>query len=181
MGNPRTLIYGQKLHRDLEWNFSFWRPLNWQSHTLTQSHGVIYYPETDLKTGFYVTVTDLSEDLDTEITTADLPALREGLQEGLVRLPACKLLAESEITKEKAMGFDFLFTFALDDAVCKRRMRTLYLGRCQYTLYGQGVPPEEYDVFQNIFDYMYLTFTFRDLALDMGVPPMPDFTKPYIH
>jgi hypothetical protein len=57
----------------------------------------------------------------------------------------------------------------------------LYLGSRQYTLYGQGIPPEEYDVFQNIFDYMYLTLTFGDLSLDMGVPLMPDLSPTAAH
>ena len=169
------------MHRDLEWNFSFWRPLNWNQYTLTDPHGVVYYPETDPRTGFYVTVTDLGEALGAEITPADLPALREGILEGLTDLPDCEILSTSEIAKEKAIGFDFLLTFALEGVPCKRRLRMLYLKRWQYVLYGQGVPPEDYDVFKNIFDYMYLTFKFGDLALDMGVPPMPDFTKPYYH
>ena len=176
LGNPRTLIRGQRIHRDTKYNFSFWRPLNWNQLDLQDQHAVVYYPETDPRTGFYVSITDLSDTLDEEIAAADLPALRDGLLEGLAALPDCTILSEAEIKLEKAVGFDFLLTFTLEGAPCKRRMRLLYLSRQQYTIYGQGVPPEDYDVFKNIFDYLYLTFTFRDLSLDMGVPPMPDFS-----
>jgi len=175
LGNSRTLIRGQKIHRDTALNFSFWRPTNWHQADLATPHGVVYYPEEDPRTGFYVSVTDL-EALDTDITEADRHALRDGIKDGLSDLPDCRILSEQEITKEKALGFDFLITFTLDDAPCKRRLRILYQGKRQITLYGQGVPPEDYDVFKNVFDYMYLTFTFRDLALDMGVPVMPDFS-----
>jgi hypothetical protein len=121
-------------------------------------------------------VTDLSDTLDAEITEADLPDLRAGLLEGLAALPDCEILSEKQITLEKAIGFDFVLTFSLEGAPCKRRMTLLYLKHQQYTIYGQGVPQEDYDVFKNTFDYLYLTFTFRDLSLDMGVTPMPDFS-----
>jgi len=172
----RTLIRGQKIHCDKQYNYSFWRPLNWNRLDLESQHGVIYYPETDLRTGFYVSVVDLGDRLDEGITTEDLSSLYDGILEGFAQLPEFVLLAEAKINLEKAIGFDLLITFALEGAPCKRRMRLLYLANRQYTIYGQGVPPEDYDVFQNIFDYMYLTFTFRDLTLDMGVVPMPDFS-----
>lgn len=174
MGNPRTRVRGQRIHRDPLCNYSFWRPLNWQQAGLATEHSVVYYPEEDPRTGFYVSVSDL--DTETPISEEDLPGLREGLREGLLSLPECKILSDQQITKEQALGFDFLVTFSLDGDRCKRRLRILYLQRRQYTIFGQGVPPEEYDVFKNVFDYMYLTFTFRDLTLDMGVPAMPDFS-----
>ncbi len=180
MGNPRTYIRGQKIHRDVKWNFSFWRPLNWKQYISSDQLSVIYYPETDPRTGFFVSVTDLGGALGEDVTAADLPALRDGLIEGIIGLPDCEILSEEEITKEKAIGFDFLLTFKLDDTPCKRRLHMLYLGRWQYTIYGQGVPPEDYDVFKNVFDFLYLTFTFSDLSIDMGVLPMPDFSKPSI-
>lgn len=179
MNNPRALIRGQKAHRNLKYHYSFWRPLNWQQARLPEQHGVIYYPETDFRTGFYVTVTELDGDFGA-ITPADLPTLREGLLEGLAALPDCRILAADAITKEQASGFDFLLTFTLDGVPCKRRMRLLYLGGRQYTLYGQGVPPEDYDVFANVFDYIYLTFHFGDVLLDTGVPPMPGNDIPFI-
>ena len=74
------------------------------------------------------------------------------------------MLAEKEIAKESAIGFEFLLTFALDGETCKRRMRLLYKDRQQITIYGQGTPEKEYDLFGNVFDWMYLTFTYSDLA-----------------
>ena len=175
VSNSRTLIRGQKIHHNAVLNFSFWRPLNWHQADLAAPHGVVYYPEDDPRTGFYVTATELDA-LEGDISEADLPALHEGLHEGLQQLPDCQVLSDEPITLQKAHGFDFLVTFNLNGDPCKRRLRILYLGRRQYTLYGQGVPPDEYDVFQHIFDYMVLTFRFGDLSLDMGVPVMPDFS-----
>lgn len=186
MGNPRTQIRGQKLYRDLTHNFSFWRPLNWHQGQLDNPPGVVIYPEEDPRTGFYVSVTELG-DADGKdglagdsITRDDLPMLREGLIEGLNALADCRILSEQEIAKEKAFGFEFLLTFTLEGVAYKQRLRVLYDGDRQYTIYGQGTPVEEYDVFGNTFDYLYLTLRFGDLLLDMGVPPMPGMEPHYI-
>jgi hypothetical protein len=36
------------------------------------------------------------------------------------------------------------------------------------------VPPYEYDVFHDTFEFMYSTFTFADLLAMQGVPPTPE-------
>jgi hypothetical protein len=129
---------------------------------------VAYYPEEDPRTGFYVLVRDLCDGLEQDITEADLPDLYEGIVEGLRGLPECQVLSETEINKESAIGFEFLLTFDLDGETYKRRMRLLYKARKHYIVYGQGTPPSEYDVFANIFDWMYLTFTFGDVLADLA-------------
>lgn len=164
MSDPRTRIFGQKIHQDGERGFAFWRPLNWSQLDMTDQHGVIYYPEQDPRTGFYVLATDLGPELGETITEADLPALYGGIVEGLQELPGCQVLANKEIAKESAIGFEFLLTFSLEGETVKRRMRLLYKDRQQITIYGQGTPEQEYDVFENVFDWMYLTFTYSDLA-----------------
>ncbi len=164
MGDPRTRLFGQKIHQDSEWGFAFWRPLNWKRLDLTEQHGVVYYPEHDPQTGFYVLTRAFGAELNEAIGEADLPALYEGVVEGLHKLPGCRVLDEKEIAKESAIGFEFLLTWSLKKDAAKRRMRFLYKDRQQITLYGQGVPASEYDLFANIFDWMYLTFTFEDLA-----------------
>jgi hypothetical protein len=174
------LIKGQRIHRDDKWNFSFWRPLNWHQYETPDKTEVIYYPETDPRTCFYVSAIDLGASLESDISKDDLPALRAGLIEGIKDLPNCILISEKEISKEKAIGYEFIMTFDLDGFPCKRRLWMLYLDRCQFTIYGQGVPPEDYDVFKHVLNYMYLTLTFSDLSIDMGVPQMPDFSKPSI-
>ena len=180
MSDSRTLIKGQRIHRDEKWNFSFWRPLNWHQYETPDKKSAIYYPETDPRTCFYVSASDLGASLESDITADDLSALRVGLLEGITSLPDCVLISEKEITKEKAIGFEYVMKFNLDGVPCKRRLWMLYLGSNQYTIYGQGVPPEDYDVFENVLNYMYLTFTFSDLSINMGVLPMPDFSKPPI-
>jgi hypothetical protein len=185
--DPRAKIFGQIAHRDPQAGFSFWRPRNWTRqdiqdlNTLGQREleesAVVYYPEDDPRTGFYALVRDLGPELGQPITAADLPDLRAGLLEGLQSLPEFHLLSEIEIGRESALGLEFTFTFSLDGQPCKRCMRFLYRGYEQFTLYGQGVPPAEYEVFANVFDWMYLTFTFSDLLekLDaLHTIPAPD-------
>ena len=177
MSDPRTMIRGQRMHRDLDWNFSFWRPLNWQPYDIEGQHGIGYFPEEDPRTGFYVLVRDMGKALDEEITEADLPALHEGILEGLNELPECRILSDIEINKESAIGFEFVLTFLLDGETCKRKMRMLYKDRQQFIIHGQGVPAEEYDLFANVFDWMYLTFIFGDL-MDELAGMYPDHSRP---
>jgi hypothetical protein len=179
--DPRAKIYGQTAHRDPEIGFSLWRPRNWTRQDLDDQsapgqRAVVYYPEDDPRTGFYVLVRDLGPELGEPITPVDLPDLRAGLLEGLRGLPEFRLLSEVEIGRESALGLEFTFTFDLDGQPCKRCMRFLYRGSQQFTLYGQGIPPAEYEVFCNVFDWIYLTFTFGDVwekldALHTVPPP----------
>jgi hypothetical protein len=163
VSDPRTRIFGQTAHHDPQWGFSFWRPRNWKQLVLEEPHGVVYYPEDDPRTGFYVLAQDLGVRLDAPITEADLPDLRAGILEGLRSLPECQIVSEAEIGRESAIGLEFTLTFRLDGEPCKRCLRMLYRDRQQFILYGQGVPSAEYDLFTNIYDRMYLTFTFGDV------------------
>jgi hypothetical protein len=176
LSDPRTQIFGQTAHRDPQWGFSFWRPRNWKQLELDEPHGIVYYPEDDPRTGFYVLAQDLSAGLDAPITEADLPDLRAGILDGLYALPQCQILSEAEIGRESAIGLEFTLTFKLDGEPCKRCLRLLCRDRQQFTLYGQGVPPAEYDLFANIYDWMYLTFTFGDVLEELAnmhaqIPP----------
>ena len=170
MSDPRRILRGLKIHRDVDWNYSFWRPLNWYRYDMQDQYGFIYSPEQDPRTGFYISVQDLSATLDSAVSEEDLPALREGIMEGLKTLPDCEILMEKEIAKGYAIGFEILLTFTLDGETCKRRMRLLYNDRQQFTIYGQGVPASEYDVFHDTFEYMYVTFEFADILAMMGMP-----------
>jgi hypothetical protein len=141
---------------------------------MQDQYGFIYAPREDPRTGFYVAVQDLSDQIDGPVTEHDLPALHEGIQEGFTALSDCKVLQEKEIAKGVALGFEFLLTFSLDGETCKRRLRLLYNDQQQFTLYGQGVPASEYDVFHDTYEFIYSTFTFADLLVLQGVPVTPD-------
>ena len=171
--DPRRIMRGLRVHRDVDWDYSFWRPREWYRYDIQDQYGFIYSPEEDPRTGFYVSVQDLSDQLEKKVTEADLPVLHEGILEGLGALPDCCILEDKEIAKGFALGFEVLLTFTLDGETCKRRMRLLYNDRQQYTLYAQGVPPSEYDVFHNTFEFIYSTFTFGDVLAEFGVPPSP--------
>ena len=173
MSDPRRILQGLKIHRDVEWDYSFWRPSHWYRNDMQDQYGFIYSPEGDPRTGFYISVRDLSEELDSSVTEADLPALREGLMAGLKELPDCEIIFEKEIAKGYAIGFEVMLTFTLDGETCKRLMRLLYNDRQQFTIYGQGVPVAEYDVFHDTFQFIYSTFTFGDLLAMSGIAPHP--------
>jgi hypothetical protein len=168
------MLAGLKIHRDVDWDYSFWWPRGWHRYDMQDQYGFIYAPGTDPRTGFYVAVQDLSDQLDASVTEADLPALYEGIWDGLRALPDCEILQEKEIAKGLALGFEFLLTFSLDGEPCKRRLRLLYNDRQQFTIYGQGVPPQEYDVFHDTFEFIYSTFSFTDLLALQGFPVTPE-------
>jgi hypothetical protein len=169
--DPRRTLRGLRIHRDVDWDYSFWRPTEWYRYDMQDQYGFIYAPGEDPRTGFYVTVQDLSDQLEGPVTEEDLPALREGMLEGLQRLPDCEILQEREIAKGFAIGFEVLLTFTLDGEPCKRRLRLLYNDRQQFTIYAQGVPLYEYEVFHDTFEFIYSTFTFGDLLAMEGVMP----------
>jgi len=172
--DPRRIMRGLRIHRDVDWNYSFWRPLGWYRYDIQDEYGFIYSPGEDSRTGFYVSVKDLSDVLEGPVTEKDLPALHEGLMEGLLcGLPDCQILEEKEIAKGFSLGFEVTLTFTQDGETFKRKMRLLYNDRQQFTIYGQGVPTYEYDVFHDTYEFIYSTFTFGDLLAMSGIPPTP--------
>ena len=171
--DPRRMLRGLRIHRDVDWDYSFWRPTTWNRFDMEDQYGFIYSPGEDPRTGFYVSVQDLSGALDGPVTEEDLPALHEGVLEGLKLLENCEILEEKEIAKGFAVGFEFLLTFTLDGVTVKRRMRLLYNDRQQFTIYGQGAPPYEYEVFHDTYEFIYSAFTFGDLLALVGVPSTP--------
>jgi hypothetical protein len=172
--DPRRIMRGLRIHRDVDWDYSFWRPLGWHQYDMQDQYGFIYSPEEDPRTGFYVSVQDLSDQLDGPVTEEDLPSLRDGIVEGLRNLPDCQILEEKEIAKGFALGFEVLLTFTLDGETCKRRMRLLYNDRQQYVLFGQGLPEHEYEVFHDTFEFIYHTFAFADILAMQGMPTTPE-------
>jgi hypothetical protein len=171
--DPRRVLTGLRVHRDVDWNYSFWRPSEWARFDMEEQYGFIYSPSGDPRTGFHVSVQDLSDVLETRVTEEDLPALREGILAGLETLPDCQILKEKELAKGFALGFEFTLTFTLDGETAKRTLKLLYNDRQQYTIYGQGVPPYEYDVFHDTYEFIYSTFTFGDVLAMQGIPPSP--------
>ena len=173
LSDPRRTIYGLRVHRDVDWDYSFWRPAHWYRYDMQDQYGFIYAPGPDPRTGFCVSVLDLSAELDGPVTEEDLPALYEGLMQGLKSLPDCQILSDREIANGLAIGFEVMLAFTLDGQTCKRLMRLLYNDRQQFTLYGQGVPASEYDVFHDTYEFMYSTFVFGDLLAVAGITPNP--------
>ena len=176
MSDPRRKVRGLRVHYDGSWDYSLLRPLDWYQYDMQDRYGFIYSPEQDPRTGFYVFAQDLSDELESSVEEADLSALRRGMLKGLKRLPDCEISHEKEIAKGFAIGFEVMLTFTLDGQTCKRLMRLLYNDRQQFTLYGQGVPVEEYEVFHDTFEFMYHSFVFGDLRMSLGAPAVGEST-----
>jgi hypothetical protein len=165
-------------HRDLAWNYSFWRPASWHRYDMQERYGFIYAPEQDPRTGFYVSVRDLRGELRQPITRADLATVRDGLTQGLEELPDCEILHTREVAKGPAMGLEALLTFALDGETCKRQLYLLYHDGREYTLYSQGVPAEEHDRYVDHFKFIYATFVFKDVLANADPATFPPGSDP---
>jgi hypothetical protein len=175
--DPRRIIGGLRVHKDAIWNYSFLYPTEWNRYDVQDHYGFIYSPGDDPRTGFYVSVSDLSDELEEPVTDADLPALYEGILSGLQDLPDCKIAHKKEIGKEWAIGFELALTFSFEGETAKRQMWLLYNDRQQFILYGQGVPAQEYDVFHHTFRVIYDSFTFGDAFQAVtGRPTNPEIT-----
>jgi hypothetical protein len=150
-------------HRDRTWNYSFWRPASWHRYDMQERYGFIYAPAQDPRTGFYVSVRDLSDELGQALSREDLDVVRKGLLRGLEDLPACELFHLQEVAKGPATGLEALLTFALDGKRCKRQLYLLYHQGIEFTLYSQGVPVETYERYEDHFKFIYATFVFKDV------------------
>lgn len=167
-------------HRDLRWNYSFWRPASWRRYDMTERYGYIYAPEPDPRTGFYVSVRDLSDNLGRPVTPDELPVVREGLTRGLRDLPGCEILHLKEIAKGPAIGLEALLTFDLDGETCKRQLYLLYHQDKEFTLYGQGVPVEAYERYVDHFKFIYATFVFKDVLANEDPATVPPGSEPVV-
>jgi hypothetical protein len=165
-------------HRDLEWNYSFWRPASWHRYDMQERYGFIYAPQQDPRTGFYVSIRDLRGELDQPLTRADLATVQDGLLRGLGELPDCEILYTKEVAKGPAMGLEALLTFALDGATCKRQLYLLYHEGYEYTLYSQGVPASEHDRYLDHFKFIYATFVFKDVLANADPATYPPGSDP---
>jgi hypothetical protein len=165
-------------HRDLEWGYSFWRPATWRRYDMTERYGYIYAPSDDPRTGFYVALRDLKDNLGRPVTPAELPVVREGLVNGLRELPECEILEIKEVGKGPAIGLQALLTFALDGETCKRQLYLLYHQDVEFTLYGQGVPVEAYDRYVDHFKFIYATFVFKDVLANADPAVIPPGSQP---
>jgi hypothetical protein len=165
-------------HRDLAWNYSFWRPASWHRYDMRERYGYIYAPEQDPRTGFYVSVRDLRGELERPVTRADLSTVRDGLIRGFEDLPDCEVLYVKEIAKGPALGLEALLTFALDGETCVRQLYLLYHDGYEYTLYSQGVPASEHDRYLDHFKFIYATFVFKDVLANADPATYPPGSEP---
>jgi hypothetical protein len=157
---------GLVLEQNKEWRYYFWYPKGWHRYDLSDGRvGALCSPEVEATTFFSVEV----QALPFSVQPDDLDTLREGVEEGLSRLPGLVVESAQESCAGGLITFERLYTFQDGDVTRKRRIRLLYSGNKQYSLISQGGTERAYARYLSMLNYCQLTF---ELGLfDMGQSP----------
>jgi hypothetical protein len=129
-------------------------PSGWHVHELADGRdGVLISPTAEEpKTWFSAWASELPG----IVTAADADALREGVEEGLYRLPRVHLLSSAEQAFGNMLRFERVYSFAENGATRHRKVWMLYVYKWAIALIAQGETPEEYDhwsiMLQDCFD-----------------------------
>jgi hypothetical protein len=147
---------GLVLQQDDEWRYYFWYPKGWHRYDLSDGRaGVLCSPDArDPITFFSVEVQKLA----TMVQPEDLDVLREGIQEGLARLPGLNVESAQESCSGSQIAFERSYTFQDGAVTRKRRIRLLYVGDKLYSLISQGRTEKEYAYWLSMLNYCHLTF-----------------------
>jgi hypothetical protein len=140
--------------------FSLFIPLDWKQVERTDGRmGIIFLPsENDVHTLYSIDVVDL----ETEITSDDLPYLSMGFLDGIKNLPDRKIESKDEGVAGKLVKLQAKYTFTEDGETRKRWVRVLYDGTRQITVVAQGKTVETYDYWLPMFFEAMMTITVHD-------------------
>ncbi len=159
----RPKFEGLVLCQDKKWMYSFWYPKGWHRYELSEGRGVLCSPMDEEPTTFFSVEV---QQLPISVTSDDLPVLREGVEEGLTRLPELAIESASESVGERMITFERVFTFRDGSTTRKRRIRLIYDGDRLYSLMSQGATVEDYEYWLPMLNYCHLTFQLG--LFDMG-------------
>ncbi len=155
---------GLVVHRDLTYRYSLLYPDGWHTLELESDggKGVILTPFSDeVATSLSVEARDMGM----AVEGADLPALRDGLKQGLGQLRDLTITHEEDYAIGTLTGLEVQYTYREGDdpdaPLRKRWLRLAYQGNVQVRLIAQG-DLEAYTYWLPAFNQMMRTFQFAD-------------------
>jgi len=155
MINDRPFFTGITSYRDPGGRFSFRYPWDWHREQLDQDRdGVMLRPDPDERATY---VAAWATALDTEIISADLAVLKEGLDAGQRKLPGLNVISADDEALEEIIRLERVVRFTEDGLIRQRRTWAIYTGRMQLVIIFQGRSPEAFDYWLPMGNYCYAT------------------------
>ena len=153
-GRPR--FTGVTTYTDRLGRYEFRHPSNWFRAELDGDlDGVIVGPDREEQaTHFAVAVNDLG----VGVVADDLPALRDGFDDGLAALADLAVESSREDTYNDIVKLERTLTFTDGAATRKRRIWSLYADRWQFTVVYQGSTVEEFHYWLPMGNYCFTAF-----------------------
>ena len=147
---------GLILEQDQEWQYYFWYPKGWYRYELGDGRtGVLCSPQDEHPSTYFSVET---QHLPAAVLAEDIETLRQGIQEGLSRLPNLRIESADDTVSGKRIILERVFTFVDRDAIRKRRIRLLYAGSTLYSLISQGSSEQDYEHWLSMLNYCHMTF-----------------------
>lgn len=146
---------GVNLHRDVKGGYGVWIPAEWYEMKLRRNHrGFLFSPyQDDINTSILVE----KRKLKVSVTYDDLPILREGFRDGILKLPGVEIESEDENLTQTISFFEARFTFLEGDNRRKRWVRNIYWGNAQLVMIAQGRTPEDFEKYLPMFFNCFFT------------------------
>lgn len=151
-------FYGITTFSDHAERFKFWVPTTWKTFELDEGRdGMMFVPDPDdLDTHISCWV----EKLEHPIKEEDLDELRQGVEEGLRRLPNCEVESRSDASYGNMIKFERIFTYGEPPGGVRRKRRSwfLYADEWAIVLAWQGATEEHYEHWLPMGNYAFATF-----------------------
>lgn len=140
--------------------YSLFVPQDWKQVSRPDDrHGIIFLPvANDVHTLYSIDVIDL----ETQITSDDLPYLSMGFLDGIKNLPERRIESKDEGVAGKLVKLQAKYTFFEDGETRKRWVRVFYLGTRQITAVAQGKTVEDYDYWLPMFFEAMMTINVHE-------------------
>jgi hypothetical protein len=154
---------GLLVHRDLDFGYSLFVPVDWHRLEPESGSGVFYAPDVDdLLTGLAIEARNLG----TAVKPGDLPTLRNGFVAGLRQLPGCRIESRESEAVGALISLEARHTYRDGAAIRKRWVRLLYQGRTQVRLIAQAASVEKFSYWEPMFFEALRTVHFGRWAPD---------------
>jgi hypothetical protein len=129
--------------------YALWVPSDWHRFKMHGGHrGVIFSPYAD---DYNTSFSAEKVKLQFNVGETDVPALREGFNQGLQSLPGIDIESQDETTGQGIMSFDARLTFLEGSERRKRWIRVIYASNAQLTLIAQGRTVDDFEYWLPMF------------------------------